>query len=158
MMHRIHKQRPRPGAPARGTDSDPPPAALTTLRSHHPDAVTDTERLNALHDLGLMHTEPDRVFEDITDLLRLNFGVEVARIHYLDDLHQWVYAAAGDPVCETLGTDASVCQYTIRQYRTLLVPDLLADPEFADRPLVINGNPMRFYAGAPLTTEDRGRS
>jgi predicted signal transduction protein with EAL and GGDEF domain len=134
------------------TDADV--ISLGTVREGYRDVIADLDRLDALYRLDLMDAEPQQAFADITELLRLSFGVKVARIHVLDDVSQWVLTASGDPDCTTLGTEVSVCQYTIRQYQTMVVPDLLADREFIGKPIMVDGEPMRFYAGAPLTTED----
>lgn len=127
---------------------------LDRAREGYPDVLADPGRLNALHRLDILDVDPEEAFKSITDVVRHAFGVRVARIHLLDDIRQWVQTNSGDTACFGIPVTESVCQYTIRQYGTLVVPDLLGDEEFQQKIAVIDGETMRFYAGAPLTTSD----
>ncbi|GAB3923689.1 GAF domain-containing protein [Mucilaginibacter myungsuensis] len=55
---------------------------------------------------------------------------------------------------DTLTCDQYFCSYTIRQAGLMIVPDTLTDDRFKDSPLVVNGQVIRFYAGAPLITSN----
>lgn len=46
------------------------------------------------------------------------------------------------------------CIHAIERDDLLIVPDATLDARFADNPLVTGDPKIRFYAGAPLRTED----
>ena len=50
--------------------------------------------------------------------------------------------------------DVAFCAHTILQSDLMVVPDALTDSRFADHPLVTGTAGIRFYAGAPLITEE----
>jgi GAF domain-containing protein len=125
---------------------------LADLRGGYRDVVEDRDRLRALYRLDVLDTAPDDVFASLVEIVRRSFGVRVARIHLLDDTRQWVYAGTDDSACTSIPVGQSACQYAIRQDRTLVIPDLTADPTICRA--VIGGDTMRFYAGTPLTTRN----
>ena len=51
--------------------------------------------------------------------------------------------------------DLAFCSYTIQQDEIFVVPDALADPRFADNPVVAEGPRLRFYAGRPVHVDGR---
>jgi GAF domain-containing protein len=51
--------------------------------------------------------------------------------------------------------DISFCSHALTlPNETLIVPDATLDPRFSDNPLVTGEPKIRFYAGAPLVTDD----
>lgn len=128
--------------------------ALDAIRASHNDVIDDPERLDALRRLGLLDEAPEKAFDDIIELLRLEFDVGVARIHLLDDAHLHIRGASDGTAGTKIPVRPSMCQYTINQTGVLIIPDLDEDPEFAPMNLTAGGRPVRFYAGAPLITRD----
>src|SRR5918993_1553262 len=46
--------------------------------------------------------------------------------------------------------DESFCAHIVAQPATMIVPDALLDPRFAEKPGVVGAPHLRFYAGHPL--------
>jgi GAF domain-containing protein len=109
----------------------------------------EAERLAALHALLILDTPPEQRFDKIVRFASSEFDVPVVLITLLDAERQWFKARVGTAVCET-GRDVSLCSHAILRPDTMVVPDTLADPRFADNPLVTGEMNLRFYAGAPL--------
>jgi EAL domain-containing protein (putative c-di-GMP-specific phosphodiesterase class I)/GGDEF domain-containing protein len=138
----------RPGEPSKAT------VGLEHVRRTYRDVVTDPGRLGALQQLAILDTEPEEAFGCIVDIVRRTFNVAIARIHLVDETRQWIHTDTGHSGGSSISVDESACQYVIRQYSTFVIPDFAAEPSFQDRLPVIDGETMRFYAGAPLTTTD----
>lgn len=58
-------------------------------------------------------------------------------------------------MCET-SRDFSFCGHVVFHDKTIVVPDTLKDPRFADNPLVTQDPFIRFYAGSPVRMEFHG--
>ncbi len=114
-------------------------------------------RLQALHDLEVLDTDPEPRFDRYTDLASATFDVPIALITLIDEDRQWFKSRHGIDIAET-HRDMAVCAYTILGEDVFQVPDALADPRFADNPMVASGARVRFYAGAPLTLSNGTRA
>lgn len=112
-------------------------------------AVDETERLRALHDLRILDTPSEAIFETLTALAAETFNVPIALISLVDDERQWFKSCIGLDTRET-GRDLAFCDHAIRQDEPLVVLDATRDERFAANPLVTNAPAIRFYAGAPL--------
>ncbi|MCG2583957.1 GAF domain-containing protein [Massilia sp. TS11] len=113
----------------------------------------ERERLAALRALLILDTPPEERFDRITAFAAQEFAVPIATISLVDAERQWFKSRVGLDVCET-GRDESFCAHAILQDAILVIPDALADPRFADNPLVTGAPHIRFYAGAQLRLAD----
>ena len=89
----------------------------------------------------------------ITDFAAALCGTPVALVTVLEATEQRFLSRTG---VDMDGTPRSVsfCAHTILGTEPLVVPDMTADPRFADNPLVTDPPHVRFYAGVPLITDE----
>ena len=110
-------------------------------------------RLLALNRLDILDTATEPGFERIVDLVRQVLKVPICAVSLVDFNRQWFKAKCGLDAKQT-GRTESFCTHTITQAEPLIVADALADPRFADNPLVTGEPFIRSYAGMPLRTQD----
>jgi len=119
-----------------------------------PIPANEAGRIAALYAALLLDTPREERFDKIVEFAAREFDVPIALISLIDSDRQWFKAAVGlGPVCQT-GRDISFCGHAIMRNDIMVVPDALADPRFADNPLVTGWPGIRFYAGAPLLQRD----
>ncbi len=118
-----------------------------------PTPFNEAARLRSLHALRILDSEPEQAFDLLTGLARAQFGMPIALISLVDERRQWFKSANGLDATET-PRDVALCAHAIISGRPLVVENALADPRFADNPLVTDDPKIRFYAGAPLVTSD----
>ena len=116
-------------------------------------AGDEAARLAALKRYEVLDTAPEAPFDKVTLLLKTIFSMPVVLVSLVDTDRQWFKSKQGFDVCET-ARDISFCTHTIRQDEAFVVEDALADPRFADNPLVTGPTNIRFYAGVPLRSPD----
>lgn len=119
----------------------------TMLAAPTPDH--EAERLAALYALLILDTPPEQRYDKIVAFAAAEFDMPIVLITLLDSNRQWFKSQLGVNVCET-GRDISFCGHAIMQADVMEIPDALADPRFADNPLVTGDPHIRFYAGTPL--------
>ena len=108
-------------------------------------------RLDALTQLKLLDTSPSESFDRITRMASQIFGLPVAAVSLTDRDRQWFKSRVGIDHC-SIPRDKAPCAQVAESSVPLVVADLLADPLYADSVLARAGT--RFYAGAPLITND----
>jgi diguanylate cyclase (GGDEF)-like protein len=113
----------------------------------------ELERQAALESFGILDSDPERAYDDIVLLASQICGTPQALMGLVDSDRVWHKARLGVPVSEA-ARDLSFCGHTILQTEPLVIDDLAEDERFADSPLVAGGPRVRFYAGAPLLTDD----
>ena len=114
---------------------------------------SEADRLAALHRYGILDTPAELVFDDFTRMAAEICETPIAVVNLIDAGRQWFKSEIGLGVRET-PLDISICVRAILQPGPMVVPDTRLDPRFAGNPLVAGEPGLRFYAGAPLRTED----
>jgi len=116
----------------------------------------ETARLAALHALRVLDTPPEAAFDGITRLAARLFDVPISLISFVDRDRQWFKSHHGLDTRETPRSQA-FCAHAIGGEGIFEIVDPLADPRFADNPLVTGPPHIRYYAGAPLTLRNGQR-
>jgi PAS domain S-box-containing protein len=109
----------------------------------------ETARLAALRASTLLNTLPEPRFDRLTRLVQQALHTPIVLISLLDEERQWFKSRQGLDVCETARA-ISFCGHAILGEGVFQITDALADPRFADNPLVTAAPFIRFYAGVPL--------
>src|SRR6185295_4780100 len=111
----------------------------------------ESERLGALQRYEVLDTEPEQRFDDLTLLASHICETPIALITLVDAERQWFKSRVGLTTTQTPRA-ISFCGHAILKDDVMVVPDVSADPRFADNPLVTGEPHARFYAGAPLVS------
>ena len=119
-----------------------------------PTPPNEEERLEALRGFDILDTPAEKAFDDLVRLALYICDTPIAAVSLIDKDRQWLKSKVGLAVPETK-RDISFCAHAITlPNETLIVPDTSLDARFSDNPLVTGEPKIRFYAGAPLVTED----
>ncbi|QDZ09234.1 PAS domain S-box protein [Sphingomonas panacisoli] len=89
----------------------------------------------------------------ITDFAAALCGCPVSLVSLVEETRQTFIARSGIDITET-PRDVSFCAHAMLGDEIMVVPDATDDPRFACNALVTGETNIRFYAGAPLVTED----
>jgi diguanylate cyclase (GGDEF)-like protein/PAS domain S-box-containing protein len=116
-------------------------------------AVDETERLAALHRLGLLDTASSPAFDGVTRLAAAALRVPIVLVSLVDQNRVWFKSRVGLALRE-IPRLGSLCAQTLRDPQPLCVRDASADPRFAEHPLVRGPARVRAYLGIPLKTQD----
>jgi GAF domain len=126
----------------------PDPDAAADDRAAH-----ERDRLVSLRKFDVFDTAPERAFDDLATLAAQVCAAPMAMVCFVGDDRQAFKARVGTSL-EGTGRDISFCAHAIEQRDVFVIPDASADPRFATNPLVTDDPGIRFYAGAPVVTDD----
>lgn len=118
-----------------------------------PSLSNETLRLAVLREYMVLDSLPEHVLDDLTLLAAHICETPICLISIVDDHRQWFKSRVGLTESE-LPRDISFCGHTILQSDLFIVSDTAQDVRFADNPLVTGDLKIRFYAGAPLITDE----
>jgi PAS domain S-box-containing protein len=111
----------------------------------------EAERLAELRSYEVLDTASDAALDAITELTAQILDVPIALITLVDSDRQWFKSRHGLRTTETPRA-VSFCGHVVARGEPLVVRNALADPRFADNPLVLGEPRVCFYAGVPLQT------
>jgi diguanylate cyclase (GGDEF)-like protein len=111
-------------------------------------------RLAALASLAILDTEPEEAFDDVVRLAAALTDAPIAMINFVDSHRQWGKALIGMESSEVDRGDSFCARIIASDDDVLVVPDTLADPEWAQNPQVVGAPGLRFYAGASIVTAE----
>jgi GAF domain-containing protein len=113
----------------------------------------DAARVAALQKYDILDSEPEKAFDDLALLASYICKTPIALISLVDEDRQWFKSKVGLDVSET-PREIAFCSVAIQQPDVFVVPDTLQDERFRNNPLVVSDPRIRFYAGAPLISEE----
>ncbi|KAF9048592.1 hypothetical protein BJ165DRAFT_1526030 [Panaeolus papilionaceus] len=126
---------------------------LEYLAPPHP--PNELDRRRALYKFNIWSTGPDANFDRIAHLAKLVFSTKGVMISLIDANEQWFKSEWGlnMPSCARMH---SLCGHTILQRgdEPMIVLDTQKDWRFIKNPLATGAPHIRFYAGAPLRTQE----
>ena len=115
--------------------------------------VEDSSRLRAVAQSGLIHSDPDPLFDELCQLAAETIGTPIALVTVLDDQRLFFKARTGLNTLDTPETPVewSFCQHTLSSPdRVLVVGDALIDERVKHSPFVTGEPHIRAYMGAPV--------
>lgn len=118
-----------------------------------PMPVNDAARVAALQKYAILDSDPEQTFDDLALLASYICKAPIALISLVDEDRQWFKSKVGVSFSQT-SREIAFCSTAIQQSDVLVVPDTLQDERFRENPLVVSEPKIRFYAGAPLITEE----
>jgi signal transduction histidine kinase len=114
----------------------------------------EEERLATLKSYDILDSMPEDAFDEIAAIASQICGTPISLVSLVDENRQWFKARVGLAVSET-PRDVAFCSHAIlTPSKLFVVPDTTKDIRFVDNPLVTGSPDIRFYAGAPLVTDD----
>lgn len=114
---------------------------------------SEIQRKNALESYEILDSNPEKEFDDLTQLAADICGAPVSKLNLIFGDRQWAKSVFGDSERESPRNE-TVCQYTILKRDILEVEDLSKDDRFKDFDYVTGKPNFRYYLGAPLITPD----
>lgn len=116
--------------------------------------ANEEKRIEALKRYNILDTPPDGSFDRITKLASSIFDVPIAIISLVDTERIWFKSAHGLNVNQ-INRDPGLCASAILSEDVYVVNNAATDPRTLTNPLVAGDFGLRFYAAAPLQTEDQ---
>ena len=111
---------------------------------------SETERVQHLHETGILDTPDDRLFRGYADqALGLFPGSSIAAVSLIDSERQWFKTIIGLDAKE-VPRSVSFCTHTVENDGAMVVEDTAQDSRFAANPFVTAAPKIRFYVGVSL--------
>jgi PAS domain S-box-containing protein len=111
------------------------------------------ERTEALQTFDILNKEMQQELSGLTELASKVCKTPISLVNVLDSSKQFTKASKGWDI-QQMPKGKSFCQYTILDQDLMIVEDTLEDERFKNSEFVQGDPKIRFYAGAPLTTND----
>lgn len=113
----------------------------------------EARRLQAVRRYDILDTPPDGSFDHVTALAAKLFSVPISLISLVDTDRIWFKSHHGLDI-DQVERSPGLCVSAILDEGPYVVSDTLHDPRTLANPLVAGARGFRFYAAAPLRTQD----
>jgi GAF domain-containing protein len=113
----------------------------------------EAERLVAVNRFHHFNFDLNKNLHSLLQLATEIYETPVAFLTLVDKDDQVFKVCYGFEV-QLMPRNTSFCTHVVEQQEPMVVADAKADNRFTDNPLVMHPPHIRFYAGAPLTTND----
>jgi formate hydrogenlyase transcriptional activator len=113
----------------------------------------ERERLSALQRYQILDTPPDGAFDHLTAVAANFFRVPIAIVSLVDHDRIWFKSHHGLDLCE-VGREPGLCASAIFSTEVYHIRDAVEDVRVLANRLVAGELGLRFYAAAPLRTQD----
>src|SRR5579864_4453587 len=113
----------------------------------------EEQRLAELHRLNILDTSAEHIFDELAWLAANTFQVPIALVALADSDRIWFKSCIGLNASQ-VPREITLCHHTIRQSKVFVVNDASHDTRFMFSPLVVADPKVRFYAAAPILTDD----
>ena len=115
-------------------------------------ACIEAQRLAELERRNILDSRREKVFDEIAALAAAIFEVPMALVAFIDSNRVWFKASVGLSATQ-VPRELTICQHTIRRSKVNLVADSRCAGPFMCNPAMEQFG-LRFYAAAPILTED----
>ena len=112
----------------------------------------EEERLKRLSFLDLLNLAKDPQFDVFAEAACIITGCSASLIAVMESDTQTIQSCVGLSI-STVDRKDTLCQYSIANHSTVIIPDTLLDERSAHNPLISAGG-IRFYAGVPLIDDE----
>lgn len=116
----------------------------------------EMERLEAVHNMAILDTEPEERFDALTREATERLNVPISMISILDKDREWFKSCQGFKYKESARA-ISFCGHALLASSMFVVEDTMLDPRFSDNPTVVGYPFVRFYAGIALLDHKTGK-
>lgn len=114
----------------------------------------ETDRLAALHSYGVLDTEPEEAIDSLAKVAAHICGAPIALVSLVDKERQWFKCEIGLSGIRETPREFSICAHAIQQPGLFVIPDIAEDSRFSHIAAAGRGLSLRFYAGAPLISDE----
>lgn len=114
-----------------------------------PIPANESERQQAVKELGLLDTPPQAAFDRITRIATRLLKTPISTLTLIDSEREWYLSFQG--IAERQAPRSrSFCGHALLAEDVMIVPDALKDPRFDGNPMVVGPPYVRFYMGKTL--------
>jgi len=131
---------------------------LNALKHNYPVAVDEAERISKLRKYQVLNNNDEPAFKRLIDLVRMFFDMPMVTITFMDKDTQYLKEPYGLGNIYQTPREMAICNYTVLSSEVFIVPDLLEDERFSQKPFVTESPYLRFYAGAPIILHEDNKS
>jgi len=116
--------------------------------------ATEQQRLENLKKYKILYTQSELIFDQLAASTATLFDVPIAMINFVDKDNVWTKANQNGESGNESERGSSLCSLAILKDQVTVFENALTEPILISNPFVAGENGLRFYAAAPIITED----